>query len=237
MRAVVLVGGETSAPREAAGVFPTALVAVGGGRPVIEIVLRQLARAGCDHATVAGGRAAVEPVRARVRDGAPLGLRVDYAVEKRPLGTVGPVVRLRDLPDSFLVVPGDVLFDLALRRLFARHVRRGAAVTVVARNTTMQARHSVLEVDDEGRLRGVLDKPGWRFLGRLGVWAMRREALEGLVPGTPYPIDVLLLDLLLAEKRVDVERTTGVWLDLGVREERERAEATWSTLRARLDPP
>ena len=72
-RAVVLAGGEGTRLRPYTAVLPKPLMPV-GDRPVLDIVLRQLRAAGCEHVTIATGYLA-ELIEAFCGSGDAYGLR------------------------------------------------------------------------------------------------------------------------------------------------------------------
>ena len=38
--------------------------------------------------------------------------KIDYSEESKPLGTMGPLKNIEDLPENFLVMNGDIITDL-----------------------------------------------------------------------------------------------------------------------------
>jgi glucose-1-phosphate thymidylyltransferase len=78
------------------------------GRPVIGTLLRALAAAGIEHATVVTGHLA-EQVEALVGDGAAFGLAVSYVRQPEPLGSADAVARAAAEP-PFVVTAADTLF-------------------------------------------------------------------------------------------------------------------------------
>jgi NDP-sugar pyrophosphorylase family protein len=109
-RAIILAGGMGTRLRPYTVVLPKPLMPI-GEYPILEVVIRQLARHGFDHLTLAVNHQA-ELIRAFFGDGARWNVRIDYSIEKQPLGTMGPLSLLDDLPEHFLIMNGDVLTDL-----------------------------------------------------------------------------------------------------------------------------
>ena len=109
MRAIVLAGGRGSRLRPYTVVLPKPLIPI-GDRPVLDIVVRQLQRAGFKRLTVATGYPA-ELIEAFFGDGGSYGIAIDYFRETRPLGTVGSLALIEGLDQPFLVMNGDVLTD------------------------------------------------------------------------------------------------------------------------------
>ena len=89
MKAIVLAGGRGTRLAPYTTVFPKPLVPI-GERPILDIVLRQLAAAGFDQVTLAVGYLA-ELIMAYCGDGSRYGIELTYSREEKPLGTAGPI--------------------------------------------------------------------------------------------------------------------------------------------------
>lgn len=235
MRAVLLAGGAGTRLRPFTATLPKPLVPV-GDKPILELVLGQLRRAGCTRATLAVSRASAPLTRAVFGDGAAFGVAIDYAIEATPLGTMGPLATLDDLPPHVLVMNGDVLTDLDLRAFFARHVAGGADVTVAASRRRVAVDFGVMRCDAAGRLVGFEEKPVHEMLVSMGVYGLRREVVARLVRGAPYGFDQLMVDGIARGDRIDVVEHGGFWLDIGRPEDYERANEVYPALKDRLDP-
>src|SRR5690349_21152166 len=130
MYAVIMAGGKGVRLRPYTTALPKPLVPIGDQHAILEIVLRQLAAAGFTGCTIAIGHLG-QIIRAYVGDGERWGLNIDYSTEESPLGTIGPLLTMRDrLPDSFLVMNGDILTDLDYADVLTRHRTSGAPLTI-----------------------------------------------------------------------------------------------------------
>ena len=138
MRAIILAGGKGTRLKPYTITLPKPLVPVGGELPILEIVIRQLKRAGFDHITIAVNHMA-ELVMAFFGDGSRWKTRIDYSIEESPLSTIGPLTLIRDLPPNFLVMNGDILCDLDYSDFYQHHVERqnDLTVSVYKRKTTI----------------------------------------------------------------------------------------------------
>jgi len=92
-------------------VLPKPLMPV-GDRPILDVIVRQLAYHGFERLTIVTGHLA-ELIEAFFGDGERFGIPIDYFREEEPLGTVGALSLLSDLDEDFLMMNGDVLTDLA----------------------------------------------------------------------------------------------------------------------------
>jgi mannose-1-phosphate guanylyltransferase len=230
MHAVILAGGKGVRLRPYTTLLPKPLVPIGDRYSILEIIMRQLAGCGFRTATLAIGHLG-HLIRAYVGDGSQWGLdRVDYASEDSPLGTIGPLLRLRDeLPDDFLVMNGDILTDLDYGDLYRRHLSSGTDLTVATYPRQVKIDFGVLS-SSGGRITEFAEKPTMDYRVSMGVYGMRATVLDRYTPGLPLGFDELVLDLLAADAGPAEYQFDGSWLDIGRPDDYDRANAEFELL-------
>ena len=233
-RAVVLAGGKGSRLRPYTVVLPKPLMPI-GDYPILEVIVRQLARYGFDHITLAVNHQA-EIVRAFCGDGSKWGVRIDYSLETIPLSTVAPLKLLSDLPENFLMMNGDVLTDLHMGRLYEEHVGNRRLFTIAASARTQIVDYGVLHTGTRHQLTGFEEKPKLDYLVSMGVYIVNREVLGRVPAGQKYGFDNLMLDMLAGKQPVHVERYDGYWLDIGRVDDYMRAVEEFEDRRRQLLP-
>ena len=158
MHAVILAGGKGVRLRPYTTALPKPLVPIGDQHAILEIVMRQLAAAGFKTVTLAIGHLG-HIIRAYVGNGSQWGLRVGYAVEDSPLGTMGPLLTMQDrLPEHFLVMNGDILTDLDFAGVLKHHEASGAPLTIATYARQVKIDFGVLTTDS-GTITGFQEKP------------------------------------------------------------------------------
>lgn len=212
-RAVVLAGGKGARLRPYTVALPKPLMPL-GDYPILEIIVRQLARHGFKHITLAVNHQA-DIIKAFFDNGVKWGVRIDYSLETEPLSTIAPLGLIQDLPDHFLLMNGDVLTDLDLRALYERHVAEDRLFTIAATHRVHTIDYGVLETSHTNVLTGFSEKPTMRYMVCMGVNVASRAILSKIPPQRKYGLDDLLLDLLRCGERVQVEPYDGCWLDIG----------------------
>ncbi|AVH94504.1 MULTISPECIES: nucleotidyltransferase family protein [Streptomyces] len=233
MHAVILAGGKGVRLRPYTTALPKPLVPIGDEHAILEIVLRQLSRAGFTHCTLAIGHLG-EIIRAYVGDGSQWGLSIDYATEENPLGTMGPLLNLRDrLPEHFLVMNGDVLTDLDYADVLRRHEVSGAPLTIATYARKVHIDFGVLTTDDS-RVVAFTEKPSIDYRVSMGVYGVSRKTLDAYTPGLPLGFDELVLDLLAAETPPHAYDFDGYWLDIGRPDDYDRANAEFTSRKSLL---
>lgn len=220
-RAVILAGGTGSRLRPYTITLPKPLVPV-GDLPILEIVIRQLAFYGFDHITLAVGYQA-GIIRAYCTDGSKWGVKIDYSEEKIPLGTVGPLKQMPDLPDNFLVMNGDVLTDLDFAAFFEAHRAAKNLFTIASYKRRQITDFGVLQVSDKGYLTGFEEKPAVEHDVSTGVYMASKEILSFIPDNKPYGFDQLVLDLISKQRPPAVIHHDGAWLDIGRPEDYQTA--------------
>lgn len=212
-RAVILAGGKGTRLRPYTVVLPKPLVPI-GEYPILEIIVRQLVQAGFDHITLAVNHQA-EIIKAFFQNGERWGIRIDYSLEDQPLGTMGPLRLIHDLPTHFLVMNGDILTDLDYTAFHDDHVREDRIFTISSMRREHKIDYGVLDTDAEGLLSGFREKPSVAYEVSMGVYMVSRRALQRIPVGRPYGFDNLMLDLLDARSPATVRTFSGYWLDIG----------------------
>ena len=231
-RAVILAGGKGTRLLPYTTVLPKPLMPI-GEYPILEVVVRQLVRHGFDRITIAVNHQA-ELIKAFCGDGSKWGIAIDYSLESKPMGTMGPLRLIRDLPDNFLVMNGDVLTDLDFGAFYDTHVAERALFTISSHRREHFIDYGVLETDRVGRLTGFREKPKTEYEVSMGVYMVSRQAVDFVAEGTSYGFDALMLDLLAAKQAVAVRCFGGYWLDIGRPEDCARASEEFDAMKSRF---
>ncbi len=212
-RAVILAGGKGTRLRPYTWVLPKPLMPI-GEYPILEIVIRQLVGCGFDHITLAVNHQA-ELIKAFFGFGEKWGIRIDYSLEGTPLGTMGPLRLIGDLPEDFLVMNGDILTDLHYGEFYDTHVANQSIFTVSSSVREHVNDYGVLETDGHHRLIGFREKPVTRFEVSMGVYMVSRRAVDVIPPDAPYGFDTLMLELIRRNTPASIRTHSGQWLDIG----------------------
>jgi NDP-sugar pyrophosphorylase family protein len=218
-------------------VLPKPLMPV-GDRPILDVVVRQLARAGFERITIATGYLA-ELIEAFFRDGAAYGVKIDYFREEEPLGTVGALALIEGLDDHFLVMNGDVLTDIDYADLLRRHTAGGDAATIATRRREVQVSLGVMRFGDDGdadRVTDYIEKPTLTYDVSMGVYCFAPRAIERIDPGRRLDFPDLILRLIAAGESVRAWRSSDFWLDIGRHDDYEQAQDEFNRLRHRFLP-
>jgi NDP-sugar pyrophosphorylase family protein len=218
------------------------------GRPVISLLLELLARHGIREILINLHHRA-ESIRRAVAGDCPDGLRILWSEEPVPLGTGGGIARAAEFlrgSDDCLVMAGDMLLDVDLTALHARHQASGHDVTLVLRDDPRVATFGSIGLRPDGRVQRIgerdhvtpPDEAGPQE-SQAGLFTSLRFIRRETLTGWPPPPDTAFEDLrdwLLPRAGQDLLRLGGcllptggtVWEPVGTPEE---------YLAVNLDPP
>lgn len=210
--AVVLSGGIGSRLRPYTTVLPKPLMPI-GDYPILEVVIRQLANQGFSRIVLAVNHQA-EIIKAYFQDGKKWGVRIEYSLESKPLGTMGPLKLISDLPDDFIVMNGDILSDIRFDELLDRHQKKNSIFTIASKLREHKIDYGVLETDGENLL-SIKEKPINQYLVSMGIYVANKRILDFIPNNSAYGFDNLMLRLLDERIKVSVNKFEGYWLDIG----------------------
>jgi len=211
--AVVLAGGKGTRLKPFTMTIPKPLLPL-GDVPILDVVLRQLGASGVDHVILTLGHMA--PLfRSHFGDGSSYGLRLEYLLESEPLGTAAPLRALRDPPEDFLVMNGDLLTDLSYRDLLASHRNSGAAGTISVAARQEKVDYGVVEMADDGAFVDYREKPVLPYHVSMGINVLSARALRHIPSAGRFDMPDLMLALHRSGEGVHCYRSDCYWQDIG----------------------
>lgn len=91
--------------------------------------------------------------------GKPFGVSIEYVVETEPLGTAGALYLLKEkLGEDFLLLCGDVIFDIDVDRFYRYHKARGGVATLFTHPNSHPYDSGIIMADGSGRVTNWLHK-------------------------------------------------------------------------------
>ncbi|RME79635.1 MAG: nucleotidyl transferase [Chloroflexi bacterium] len=229
MKAVVMAGGVGSRLRPLTIERPKPMVPL-VNKPVMAHILDLLKRHNITEVVVTLQYLATL-IQDYFSDGSSLGMKIHYRVEETPLGTAGSVKRAQDLlDDTFLVISGDAVTNIDLRKVVEFHRARGALATLALYSLDNPVEYGVITTDEEGRILRFQEKPsrGSVMSDRVntGIYVLEPEILDYFAPDTPFDFARDLFPMIHEQKKPLYGFTVdGYWCDVGNIPEYMRANA------------
>ena len=224
MKTVILAGGKGTRLAPYTTIFPKPLVPI-GDRPILEIIIRQLAGQGLGDIVLSIGHLGelIEAYFHNGRRNIP-GLRLNYFRENEPLGTAGSLAMIPGLDETFLTMNGDILTTLDYQALIRYHREQHAALTIAMHRKDVKIDLGVLETNDEGKLVSYNEKPLYSFDVSMGIYVYEPRVLKYIPKGEYMDFPDLVRVLLDNGETVAGFHSQDYWLDIGRREDYELAQ-------------
>jgi len=221
MQTIILAGGRGSRLDPFSRVLPKPLFPI-GDKPIAAILVHQLKKAGADEIIMCLGYLA-DLLRTYFRDGSDFGLTIRYSMENRPLGTAGPLKKVEDLKDDFIVVNGDELTTLDFRALYEHHLAMEADMTVAVQMKTTNSSFGVLEIK-EGQITAYAEKPTRNYWASMGIYVINKRVLALIPEDEKFDMPELVQRLLSEGSRVVSYESQDLWFDIGTLGDLEKAK-------------
>jgi len=213
--AVLLAGGRGTRLAPLTITVPKPLLPL-GERPIIDILIAQLAAAGVRRVFVCLGYLA-PLMLAFLGEGARWGVEIAPSIEPEPLGTAGGLRLLgAALREPFLVVNGDTLTDIDFSDIAAQHRRTRADATLFTPYVDEQVDYGVVTLDEaSGALTGYEEKPRRGYHVSSGVYVLSPGMLGLIPPAGAFDMPDLIRAGLAGGRRIVAYRTSAYWKDIG----------------------
>lgn len=238
MKAIILAGGKGTRLAPYTTVFPKPMLPV-GDRPILEIIIRQLAYYGFKEIILSVGFLA-ELIQAYFQNchNLPEGTRLTYIREEKPLGTAGPIALIPELRETFLVMNGDVLTTLDYSKLLAFHKERDALLTIATHKKEVKMDLGIVEIAGDQRVTKYIEKPTYIYFDSMGIYVYEPEVIRYIEPGVYLDFPTLVLRLIENGKKVIsyFHDKSHYWIDIGQHEDYQRANEDFEKEREKFLP-
>lgn len=219
-RAIVLVGGFGTRLRPLTDTVPKQMLPI-MNRPMIEHVIEHLAAHGIDEAVLSLGYRP-DAFRDAYPDGVCASVKLMYAVEPEPLDTAGAIrfaAEYAGVSERVIVLNGDVLTDLDITALIARHEAAGATASIALHRVEDPSAFGVVPTDDDGRVLAFVEKPppgeAPTDLINAGTYVLEPEVLDRIAPGRRVSIERETFPALVQDGTVFAWSGDTYWIDTG----------------------
>lgn len=224
----VLCGGVGTRLRPYTNTIPKPMLML-GRKPILEYVLANLKRSGFTDLVLTVGYLQQQIVD-YFGDGKKFGVKIEYSVESHDdkLGTAGSIYAYRKkVKEPFLVVMGDHLTNVNLRKLYDYHTERTGIATIAFKKTGVPLDYGVAHIDSDGHVIRFEEKPIMENLINSGIYAFNPEIFDYMTQKCDFAKDVFPA-LLNKSKKMNAYLFDEYWVDIGRLDDYEKLNTTIS---------
>jgi mannose-1-phosphate guanylyltransferase/phosphomannomutase len=221
MRIVILAGGKGTRLHPLTFSRPKPLLPL-ASKPSIELLASHISRLGFKEVIITLNYHK-EQIMQYLGDGSHLGIKIEYCIEPEGifLGTSGSVNMARHiLTDTFMVVQGDTVTEIDLKRAAAYHKRCGADATIVLKKVPNPWLYGIAVCNSKGRITNFQEKPPKdQCLGNFistGMYILEPNIFD-FIEDTGYSdfAKDVFPRLVNAKKKVFGYKSNDFWIDIG----------------------
>lgn len=228
--AVILAGGLGTRLRPLTNTIPKALIDI-NGKTLTEHLIGVLKRHGVKNIILSLCYKADKIMR-YFGDGSRFGVKIDYLIEKEPMGTAGFLYLMQKPEQSFFVLNGDDLIDVDLNKLVSFHKKNKAIATLTLVQIEEVSSLGVVEIVNDRIVRFVEkpkkgEEPSNWISGGYYVFE------PGVFNYTPHPrkipisLEHEIFPRLAVDRVLYGYKHKGKWFDTGTFESYERVKREW----------
>lgn len=228
---VIQAGGKGTRMRELTGdEVPKPMLSL-NGKPMIQWQIESAARYGIEEIIIITGYLG-KKIRGYFGNGKELGIHITYIEEQEALGSAGALYFLKDklCTEDFLLVFGDVMFEVDLIRMFHFHERHGKKVTLLVHPNAHPFDSDLLKIENDNLVTGIDFKNQERNYWydncvNAGIFLLSKKVIEGMERAEKLDLERNVLVPLIEKKEVYAYYTPEYVKDIGAPERFSKAAA------------
>ena len=220
-KVILMVGGLGTRLRPLTNDVPKPMLDV-GNKPILHTIVENFAKYGYTDIIMCVNYKS-EIIKEYFGNGDKFGVKIEYVLENKRMGTAGALSLLQKRPkDDFFVMNGDLLTNVNFEYLHEYHKDSNALASICIRKYEMQVPYGVVNVR-ANKVTSIEEKPTQSFFVSAGIYMFSPIVLDFIPKGVFYDMPMLFGELLKQDFAVYPFFIREYWLDIGKMDEYRRA--------------
>jgi len=211
---VIMAGGKGTRMQPFTKVLPKPLIPI-HDKPIIEHIIDRFSDSGCSNFYLTVNYKG-KLLKAYFEELNP-SYKISFVEEHKPLGTAGSLSFLKGKFNSPLFVTNcDIIIKANYQELYQFHQNNNFDITLVASAKEHEIPYGTCELDGNGFLSKINEKPKYDFLINTGLYILESDVIEYIPKNKFFHITHLIEDLKKAGKKIGVFPVDDDdWVDIG----------------------
>jgi|TARA_B100000287_G_scaffold86209_2_gene78826 mannose-1-phosphate guanylyltransferase len=227
MKAVILAGGLGTRLRPYTKSLPKPMLPL-GGKPILEYEIEWVRKNGIKEIVLC-----VSYLRNKIEDyfgdGKKFGVKIEYAISKKPLATAGQLKTAEKfIDDTFVCLYGDSIYNFSLRNMIKHHKKSRANVTMSLFDYRFNLKYGVIDTKKSGQVTAWNEKPEFSAKINIGCYVMEPEVLKLIPKNKEYGMDDVIRKVLSRKKKVSSVTSKNGFIDIGDKDTYEKTNEEYS---------
>tara|TARA_B100001059_G_C17589034_1_gene453677 strand:- start:44 stop:739 length:696 start_codon:yes stop_codon:yes gene_type:complete len=210
-RAVIFAGGKGKRLRPYTYVVPKPLMPI-GQKPILELIIRQLGKIGINHITISIFNNS-ELFQSIFSKKSFSNIKIDFLVEKKPMGTIGGLRLIKNLPKEFLAMNGDLITNLNFKDFYKFHKKNKSDLTICTKTLKENIEYGVIKNNKKKILTKFEEKPSYKYQINLGIYIIKKDLVKRISTKKDFGFDKLIKKI--NDKKVFIYNSNCKWFDIG----------------------
>ena len=220
-KVILMVGGLGTRLRPLTNDVPKPMLDV-GNKPILHTIVENFAKYGYTDIIMCVNYKS-EIIKEYFGNGDKFGVKIEYVLESKRMGTAGALSLLKERPkDDFFVMNGDLLTNVNFEYLHEYHKDSNAGASICIRKYEMQVPYGVVNVR-ANKVTSIEEKPTQSFFVSAGIYMFSPIVLDFIPKGVFYDMPTLFSELLKHDFPIHPFPIREYWLDIGRMDEYRRA--------------
>ncbi len=211
---VIMAGGKGTRLHPYTNVLPKPLIPI-GNMTILEHIIKSFQKNGCNNFWLTLNYKK-DLIKAYF-DNKEKDYQINYVEEKEFQGTCGSIRLLEsEMENTFFVSNCDVLLDIDYGELLRFHRESKNEITVVTALRHIQMPYGVMELEDGGYIRKIIEKPEMSYNVNTGIYVMEPTIMNDIPHEGIFHMTDLMNKLIESQRRIGAFPVTEqVWKDMG----------------------
>jgi mannose-1-phosphate guanylyltransferase len=221
MKAVILAGGLGTRLQPYTNSLPKPMLPL-GEKPILEHLIEWIKKNGVKEIVLC-----VSYLRKKIEDyfgdGKKFGVKIEYAISKKPLATAGQLKTAEKfIDDTFVCLYGDSIYNFSLKNMISDHKRKRSAVTMSLYGYKFNMKYGVIDTTNTGRVTAWNEKPELSAKINMGCYVMEPEVFQLIPKNKQYGMDDVIQKALSKKKKISSVISKKGFIDIGDKETYEK---------------
>jgi dTDP-glucose pyrophosphorylase len=222
---VIMAGGLGTRLYPYTKILPKPLIPI-GDLPIVEHIINRFVKVGCNdfYLIINHKKNMIKSYFSETEHT----YHMNFVDEDTPLDTGGGLSLLKGkLNEPFFLSNCDILIDADYESIYRQHKAQKNVITMICAFKHMTIPYGVVELDGNGRISSITEKPQYSFMTNTGMYLIEPRVIEEMIDGEAITFPEIM------ERYRKMGQNVGVypvnekcWLDMGRMEELEDMRKT-----------
>ena len=152
-----------------------------------------------------------------LKDGKKFDAKINYIIEKKPLGTAGSIGLIQNLKEDLIIVNGDVFSNINLYKMLEYHLKNKSFATMAVKTHNIQNPFGEVVIE-KGKIKGFREKPISKSMINAGIYIFDKKIIKFVKKNIYLDMSDLFLKIIKNKKKILAFPIHEDWHDIGTKE-------------------